>query len=92
MTRIFKATIVTLILAQFSGALSDDEMYAHLPKLEEVKAYFVERRASLDTLFELYAADTRISWLECDGNGQYRITTTPHNTEFTPAPYQTQIF
>lgn len=90
--QLIRATFMILILAPLSGAISDDEMYAHLPRLEQVKAYFVEHRASLKTLFELFATDNRVNWLECGGNGQYRITPVSHVADFTPEPTQARLF
>jgi hypothetical protein len=91
MTRLVPATLISLILTPFSGVLSDDETYVQLPKLEQIKVYFIEHQASLNTLFELYATDNRIDWLECNSEGFYRITSFAGEADFTPEPAQKQL-
>ena len=91
MTRIVTATLISLLLTPFSGVLSEDETYAQLPKLEQVKVYFIEHQASLNTLFELYATDNRIDWLECSSDGLHRVTSFADDADFTPEPAQKQL-
>lgn len=92
MTKMLKTTLLALLLAPYSYVLSDDEMYPHLPMLDEVKAYFIEHQATLDSLFEVFATDTRVDWLECASDGQHRVTTISQDAEFVPESAQTEVF
>lgn len=92
MTKRSSATWILLLVASGSSASAGDETYAHLPKFELVRTYFNTHRAPLNVLFDQYAEDDRINWVECDGDGVREVTSFSDNADFESSPAQHQIF
>ena len=92
MTKTLNTILITLIFTPLSGVSADEKVYEQLPRLDEVRAYFTEHQARLNALFELYATNDRIDWLQCASNGQHRVTSVLHDEKFIPDPAQSQMF
>lgn len=92
MTRTLNTILIILILTPIFGVSSEEKGYEQLPQLDGVRAYFSEHQARLNALFELYATNDRIDWLQCGSNGQHRVTSVFQDSKFTPDAAQSQMF
>ena len=92
MTKTLNTILITLIFTPLAGMSADEKVYEQLPRLDEVRAYFTEHQARLNALFEFYATNDRIDWLQCASNGEHRVTSVFHDKKFIPDPAQSKMF